>query len=160
MHVVDRHPAAFGEFAVDLAHQQFHFATEFFVIRDFLPAGHDHLQQSNPVAQLWETPQQDSKRLQTLRNSLGVIHAVNAQNQELVSQLMPKLIRGEFDFTAGGMIGEFFEADADWKGADASAAIFQFDCVKRIVTGADSLRNNSFQAAHKVVAITVRLEAE
>ena len=56
MHVVNGHPSALSELAVDLTDQQFHLSPQLLVIRNLLTAGNDDLQKSDTVAELRIAP--------------------------------------------------------------------------------------------------------
>ena len=83
MHVVDGHPSGLSELAIDLADEQLDVQAQVFVIRDFFAAGDHHLDQGNFAAELRKTAQQDSERLQALGDTLGVVHAIDAKDQEI-----------------------------------------------------------------------------
>src|SRR5215469_5350445 len=98
------YPAAFGELAVDLTDQQLDFAPEFLIVWNFLPAGHDDLQQSDTMTQLGITPEQNSKSLQALWNTLCVVHTIHAKHQEFVVQFVAELVCARFYLMTGSVV--------------------------------------------------------
>src|SRR5438067_6232841 len=116
VHVMDGHPAGLSKLAVDLADQQFHIEAQVFVIRNFLAAGNDHLHQGDLVAQFGVAAEQDAKRFEPLWNSLCVIHAINAEHENVFHQFTANLGGTRIDFGTRGCIRELIEINADGKG--------------------------------------------
>src|SRR5215813_12241373 len=160
MHVVDRHPACLGELPVDLADQQLNFAPEFLVVWYLFAAWHHHLQQRYPMPQLREAAQQNAKGFQPLWNTLCVVHAVDAEDNKIVGQLVAQLCGQGLDVATGSVSGEFLKGNADGKSRDAGAPVLQGNYVVRIFPDPRCLRNNAFEAAQKISAIALGLKAE
>jgi hypothetical protein len=112
------------------------------------------------MPELGVASKKNTESFQPLWNTLGVIHAVDAQNQEFVIEFMAKLISGVFNLVAGSMVGEFFEGNADRKGSNPGPLPFDSDSVVGIFANAGGFRKDPLQAAEKVVAITVGLKSQ
>ena len=85
------------------------------------------------MTQLRITAQQNAEGLKTLRNSFGVVHAINAEQHEIVGELAAKLIGRDLDLAAGGVIGEFFKRDADRERRRRGLVMIVGDKVSRIL---------------------------
>src|SRR5258707_3034262 len=112
------------------------------------------------MAQLRKPTQKYAKCLQPLRNSFGVVHAIHAKNDEIVSQLPSQLSRGCFHLAAGSVIRKFFEGNAYGKRRDGGPPAFQGDDVVRFVTHAQRIRENALQATEEIVAVTISLKSQ
>src|SRR5438067_24034 len=154
------HPASLGKFAVDLADQKLDFAAQVLIFPDVFPAWHHHLQQRDPMTQLWIAAQEYAEGLQALGNAFGVIHAVNAENHEIVGQFAAQLGRCCFYFMAFGVVRELIKRDADRESGDSCPAVVQANNVLGVIALRRCFWENSLHTIEEIETIAVSLKSE
>ena len=116
------------------------------------------MDQCDLAAQLWKTTEQEAKRFESFRNPLGVVHAIHAQDKHVVKQLFAD-IRGPGGYVGmRGRYGEFFEVNADGESSHHRVAPLHPRKQMRMILLDGSFGEQTLEAAHKIVAVTVGLE--
>src|SRR5690606_15209800 len=92
------------------------------VVRDFLAAGYDVLDQMDLAAQFRIAAQGMAEGIQAIEQALGVIEPVDAEDQLPIRKVGAQFPRPLLDRFGGGSVGEPMEIDADREGADADVA--------------------------------------
>src|SRR5256714_6171062 len=160
VNVVNGHPTGVGELAVDLTDQQLHFPAQGFVFLYVFPAGNDDQHKGDSVTNLRIAAQQDTKSLQALGNSLGVIHAVDAKQHEVIGELAAELVGCGFDVVTGGVVGEFLKSDADGECGNLGLVIVASDYVLNMLPFRRCSGKDSFDTTQEVEAVAVGLKSE
>ena len=112
------------------------------------------------MPQLGVTAQQNAESFKPLGNALGVIHAVDPEDNEVVTQLTSQLNGLGFYFPACGVAGKLVECNANRESGDRGSVLIERNNVVRLFPFRCCFGDDSLDAAQKIKAITVSLKSE
>ena len=117
--VADGHPVEVGIVGVDASGEAVEFLAQHLVGVDRLARGRGDLQEADAAAQLLVVVEHAAEGLHALRQALGIVHAVDADDQRAVVDDLAEAGGGVAALLALGLGGDFVGVDADREGLGA-----------------------------------------
>ena len=145
-----------SEVAVEVPDELAHLLAELAVVRDRLPWRHGHLDEDDVLTELWTLIQELSERSEPLGDALGVIEAIDGQQNALALESMSKIGDHALHLTITLREGgELARRDADRMGLEPHDATPRIDAVHATLQA-----ENPKQRVPEVLQVFVGVEGD